>query len=307
MSDKTSTTPELLQLFVLTAKHGSIAAAARSMNMSPSLATRKIAQLEMALKSRLFERTTRNTILTEAGTIALAWATRSLEEQEAVMDNLAAIQVSPSGLIRIAVTQYAATVLLPPLLASFAKQYPQIKFSISTTDSLVNLVSEHYDIAIHSGRVPNSGMIGRRVMQFKRVLCAAPAYIAQRGAPTEPNHLAQHDCIAHAINEPRIWFFLRDAELTSQPINPLIEADDYRVLLNLARESMGVVRVAQPLVADDINAGRLVELMPDYKCVYGDGELPGLWVLYPNRHVLYRTRLLIDFLVERLALDNSQS
>jgi len=301
MGFKTSTTPELLQLFRLTAEQGSIAAAARAMNMSPSLATRKIAQLEQALKSRLFERTTRSTILTEAGMIALRWATKSLEEQEAVMDDLAAIQVNPSGLIRITVMHYMATVLLPPLLALFAQQYPKIKISISTTDSLVNLVSQHCDIAIHSGRIPDSSMIGQRVMQFKRVLCATPTYIARRGAPTEPHHLVQHDCIAHSINEPRNWFFLHGDKLTSQPISPLIECDDYRVLLSLARESMGVVRVALPLVEDDIRTGRLVELMPMHKCVYGDGELPGLWVLYPNRKVLYRTRLLIEFLLAKLA------
>ena len=302
MINKPSVTPELQRLFVLTAKHRSISAAAREENLTPSLATRRIAQFEAALGVRLFERTTRSIQLTEPGAIALRWAEQALQAQAQVMDELSAVQREPTGLVRLVVTRYAAAVQLPGLLADFSSMYPKIRLAITTTDSLVNLVEARYDLALHSGRVPDSSVVGHRLYQLTRVLCATPAYLHKRGTPTVPGELADHDCLAHSVNEPRHWFFRHGQRLLSQTIEPFVEADDYTVLLELVRSSMGVARLALPLVKTDIDSGKLVQLMPQYKCVYPDGDLPGLWLLYPNRRVLRRTRLLIDHVSKNLKL-----
>jgi DNA-binding transcriptional LysR family regulator len=143
-------------------------------------------------------------------------------------------------------------------------------------------------------------MSDQRVSEFERVLCATPAYMARKGVPDSPRSLPQHDCLSHATNETRIWFFLRGRTLLAQAIEPRIEVDNYSVLLELARRSLGIARVAHNLVKKDLASDRLVRVLPGYKCVYPDGELPGLWVLYPNRRVLHRTRLLIDFLTTNL-------
>ncbi|NHO66370.1 LysR family transcriptional regulator [Aestuariicella hydrocarbonica] len=291
-----SISPELLELFVMIAQHGSIASAARVLNMSPSLATRKIAKLESALSTRLFERTTRNMKITEAGSIALEWARRSQEAQSKMLDEIAVLQKKPSGLIRLVATQYAASEFLPFFLARFCAEYPLIRLSITTTDTLVNLIEDDYDLAVHAGRIPDCSLIAKPLQPFERVLCATPAYLKRRGYPLSPEALEKHDCLVHFSDEPRSWNFLFGKELVGQSIEPFVEANSYAVLLNMARESMGIARLGKPLVKDDIAAGRLVELMPEYRCVYSNEGRPCLWLLYPNRHVLNRTRLLIDFL-----------
>lgn len=297
---KPSTNPQLLELFVLVAQQGSIASAARHMNIAPSLATRKIAQLEDGLNARLFERTTRSIKLTEAGEMALRWAAQSLESQEQLIDDLSALQGTPSGLIRIMAVHYSAVAYLPVLLAKFCAMYPQIRLSIATSDRPVNLVEQHYDLAIQSGRIPDSSVIGQRVREYQRVLCATPAYLKRKGVPSTPDDLVAHDCLTHSASETRNWFFLHGKQLVSRSIDPYIEVDNYSLLLELARSSLGISRLARALVKDELASGKLVPLMPKYSCVYPDGELPGLWVLYPNRRVLGRTRLLIDYLIEHL-------
>ena len=292
---------ELAKLFALIAKFGTIAGAARALDIDASLATRKLAQLEAAVGARLVERTTRSMKLTEAGQVALKWASEAVEAFEEATDHMASLQARPSGVIRVAVTQYTATRLLPHLLASFRAQYPDVRLALFSTDSLVNLITDSYDVAIHSGQIPDSRMIGKRLREFQRILCASPQYLAAHGEPVRPADLMHHHCLVHSVNEPKNWFFRRGATLTSQPIRAAVECDNYAVLLELARQSMGIARLGETLVMEDIGAGRLVQVLPNYKCVYPNGELPGLWILYPDRRVPYRTRLFIDFMIKSLS------
>ena len=300
-AQKSPVSLDLAKLFTLVARIGTIAGAARALDMDASLATRKLAQLEAALGARLVERTTRSLKLTEAGRVALAWANEAVESFENAADEVASLQERPSGVVRLAVAQYTALQYLPRLLAEFCADYPEVRLVLSTTDSLVNLVDDCYDVAIHSGQIPASGMVGKRLRQFQRILCATPDYLAARGTPTKPEDLASHDCLVHSANEPRNWFFRRGASLVSQPVRARVESDNYAVLLELARQSLGILRVSENLVLEDIRAGRLVQVMPAYKCVYPNGELPGLWILYPSRRLPYRTRLFVDFMVKSLS------
>lgn len=291
---------DLVRLFVAVADGAGIAAAARKLDRSPSLATRHLAQLERMLKVRLFERTTRRIKLTPAGEIALGWARSTLDAYEQVSDDLSSLAEQPSGTIRLAVNLFTATAYLPGLLQRFCERYPDIRLSITTTDSAIKLVEGGFDVAIHSGSIPESGVVGLRLREFSRVLCASPAYLKQRGTPKRPEDLARHDCIVYSTKEPLNWFFRRGKQVVAQPIQPRIEADTYILLVGLARAGLGIARLGVDVLKEDLASGRLVEVMPEYKSVYSSGELPGLWIVYPNRHVLYRTRVLIDFLSKEL-------
>jgi DNA-binding transcriptional LysR family regulator len=291
---------DLLRLFVVTADQAGIAAAARKLDCSPSLATRRLAQLERTLKVRLFERTTRRIKLTPPGEIALRWARATLDSYDKVSDDLSSLVERPSGTIRLAVNLFTATAYLPGVLQRFRRRYPEIQLSITTTDNAIRLVEGGFDVAIHSGSMPESSVVGVRLREFRRILCASPEYLAQRGVPARPEDLAQHDCIVYSTKEPLNWFFGRGKRVIAQPIQPCIEADTYILLVALARAGLGIARLGLDVLKEDLDAGRLVEVMPDYKCVYSTGELPGLWIVYPNRRVLYRTRVLIDFLTKEL-------
>lgn len=290
----------LLRLFVAVADLAGIAAAARKLDCSPSLATRRVAQLERTLNVRLFERTTRRIKLTPAGEIALHWARATLDSYEQVSDDLSSLVERPSGTIRLAVNLFTATAYLPGLLQRFCQRYPEIRLSVTTTDSAIRLLEGGFDVAIHSGSIPESGVVGMRLREFRRILCASPEYLMRRGTPKRPEDLDRHDCIVYSTKEPLNWFFRRGKQVIGQPVRPCIEADTYILLVALARAGLGIARLGIDVLKEDLDAGRLVEVMPGYECVYSTGELPGLWIIYPNRRVLYRTRVLIEFLSKEL-------
>lgn len=293
-------TIELLGLFARVAELGSIAGAARELNVSPSVATRRLASLERALSTRLFQRTTRSLKLTEGGAIALEWARQSLESYGKVTDDLAAIEGRPSGLVRLVANEFAAVYYLPPFLSRFARDYPDIRLSITTTDNVVNLVEQGCDVALHSGQIPDSSYVGVRVREFQRVLCASPAYLERRGVPRRLEDLARHDCLVHEPTEPVNWMFRRGKRLVSHPIRQYVVANNHVVLIELARHGMGIIRISRNAVGAWLRAGELVQVLPEYQCVYPSGELPGLWILYPNRRLLTRTRVFVDALAKHL-------
>lgn len=293
---KTALTLELLQLFALSAELRTITAAAQELKLSASLATRKLAQLEGLLGLRLFQRSTRRMVLTEGGLIALSWAKGVLASYDSLLDDLALLTNKPSGLIRFAANHFGAEHLLPQVLPEFSLRYPEIQVSVTTTDNMVDVIAGRYDVAVYSGVLPDSRLVGIRVAEFRRIVCAAPDYLERRGTPQHPGDLAQHDCLTHSTIEPINWSFRIGDRLVSQPVRPRVETDNNTVLLEMARNAVGIACLPDFMLLQDIAQRRLIALLTDYESVYSNGELPGLWIVYPDQRVLHRTRLFINFL-----------
>ncbi len=290
-----------LELMQHIARMRNITAAGRELGMSGSLAARQIAALERALGVRLFQRTTRSIRLTEAGEHVLEWASQTLEGFTDLDDSVTTMTQSPRGVVRLAVNHYAAGSYLPLVLSEFSTRYPDVKLSVVTTDELVDLVADGIDVAIHSGRIPDSSMVGVRVRDVHRVLCASPEYLRRAGTPKSLAELDAHNCLVHSSNEPVNWFFRLGDKTIGIPVRCRIEADSHNVLLEFARHGLGIARLGRNIVRRDLETGQLVQILPDYACVYPSGDLPSVWILYPNRRLLYRARVLVDFLAEKLA------
>ncbi len=290
-----------IELMQQVAKMHNITAAGRELGMSGSLAARQIAALERALGVRLFQRTTRSIRLTEAGECVLEWASRTLEGFSELDDSMTAMTQTPRGVVRLAVNYYAAETYLPRVLLEFSVMYPDIKLSVITTDELIDLVADGIDVAIHSGRIPDSSMVGVRVRSVHRVLCASPDYLKRAGTPKTLNDLSTHNCLVHSSNEPVNWFFRHGEKTIGVTVQSGLEANNHNVLLEFARHGLGIARLGRNTVRNDIESGNLVQILSDYACVYPSGELPNVWILYPNRKLLYRTRVLVDFLTAKLS------
>lgn len=287
-------TLDLLALFQEIHAKGSISAAARSLGMSPSLATRKLAAMERSMNTTLFQRTTRRMRLTEGGQVLLDWAQRTTDGYAQVEESLAGLRGEAAGVVRIAISDHASATFLAPFLQDFAPRFPKIRFTIATTDRLVNLVENGFDLALHTGLVPDSGLIGMKLHAVHRILCAAPDYLARRGTPRVPAELSAHDCLAHAPTEAVAWFFRHDGQLLRQAIHPRISVDSYVTLAELARRGLGIVRVSRNVVREDLKAARLVQLLADYACAYPRGDEPAVWMLYPERRLPRRSRVVIE-------------
>lgn len=297
---------DLLQVFVETAESGSIAAAARKLDMSPSTASRKIATLEREFGTPLLIRTTRQLRLTEGGLSLLAWAQETVHGYKRIDDNLGALQNQPSGTIRFACNDYAAANYLPTLLETFCARYPKLKFSISIQPKPEQLLDASCDLLLHLGQRPTINVIARQVKRYARCLCASPKYLAQYGMPKHVDDLRHHRCITHSEDESREWSFSINGRVKRLPMDPYIEVDSYSAIYRLAVAGLGIARVSTLLLQPSLANGSMVEILPKVTCVFPNGETSGMWLLFPQRKILHRTRLFADFLAHAIIEGHTQ-
>jgi len=292
-----------IELLARTAALGSISAAAEELGMSSSLASRNIAALEKELGTHLLQRTTRSLQVTEAGALVVTWARASLEGYTAMLDEMRSRQGRPAGLVRIACTEFLALSIVSDVLVDFAERYPDIQFSVLATDKVVQLNEGQFDLAIHVGPAPDSNLAVREIRAVVTRLCASPAYLDAHGTPQQPSDLLEHRCLAHATYEQRNWTFRRDGELISQPIEPVVLTTNTSMLRELAIKGVGIARISLRMMKDDLAAGRLMVVLPDCEPTMGNGQQPSVWALFPDCHLLHRTRLVVDAIVERMRQD----
>jgi LysR family transcriptional activator of dmlA len=293
---------ESLRLFVAVLDQGNIAGAARVLGLSPSLASRRIAALEAEVGTRLLLRTTRSFAPTEAGATLLAWARSTVGEWARLSEEIGALQGRVSGLVRIATNDFAAASYLPTILAEFSLRHPEVSVSVSIALEPVRLLEGACDIAVHAGRRPDASLVGRRLYEYRRRVVAAPAYLARHSAPAGPADLARHLCLTHTVSEPTEWCFQASGggRIVTQQVRSHIACDSWTMLKALAMKGAGVARLSETLVRDPIADGKLVELLPDMRSVYADGDPPAMWVLFADRRMPLRTRLFADHVMERL-------
>ena len=287
-----------LEFIVLLARHGSLAAAARALDLTPPAATRRLAQLEARLGVRLVNRTTRSLSLTSEGETYVAHATRILasidEMEEAVMSSKAA----PRGLLRINATLGFGRTVIAPIVSSFARLHPQVEVQMEVTDRPVDLVERGVDLAIRFGAPPDKRLVARRVMSNRRMLCASPGYLAQHGEPQQLADLARHRCILHRQNDDAygIWRFTRDGQQESVKVHGTLASNDGDIVLGWALDGHGILVRSEWDLAHYIDSGRLKVVLPAWHLPSAD-----LFAYYPNRrNQAVRTRAFIDFLVARL-------
>ena len=285
-----------IQLFERVAANGSIAGAAREIGITPSNATRRLIALEDALETRLFNRSTRQLKLTDAGRKALVWANEALVNLDTMADDLAAATGSPSGRVQLAVPHFGMNSYLPEVIASFARKYPEVILDLTTTDDMVNLIEDGFDIVIRYGTLPDSRAVAVRITEFERILCASPAYLEREGRPEQLQDLMLHHCIVHRQTDPATWAFKLGDQLFHQSVRAKVEVDNAFCLSSLCRQGLGLARLARSAVESEIADGTLVQLLEQYSCVEPSGDIPSLWVVHIGRDLPYRVRLLVDHL-----------
>jgi len=287
-----------MEFFVLVARHGSLAAAARALDLTPPAATKRLAQLEARLGVRLVNRTTRRISLTGEGETYLAHATRILADIRAMEDEVAGAGAGSTlrGLLRINATLGFGRTTIAPLLSAFARRHPEIDVQMEVTDRPVDLAEQGFDLAIRFGAPPDQRLNARRVMSNRRFLCASPLYLEQHGLPATLADLASHRCILHRQNDDAygIWRFTRDGQGESVKVRGAMSSNDGDIVLGWALDGHGILIRSEWDLARYVESGRLKIVLPDYALPSAD-----LFVYYlERRNQAVRTRAFIDFLVE---------
>ncbi|AJP57437.1 LysR family transcriptional regulator [Pandoraea vervacti] len=294
-----------MRLFTTAATLGSLSAAGRKLGLSPAAASARLAKLEASLRTRLFMRTTRQLRLTEEGRVYLSHCLVALQ---AIDDGEAALQAGCAairGKIRLSASTDFGTHTLCPWLDAFVERYPEIRLSLTLTDSLSNLVQDDVDLAIRFSE-PNDGtLVARRLAPMCRVLCASPEYLARYGAPMTPEALSAHRFIVLVTSSgPLNEFHFRRDDATWQFTVPMAQAwetNDGTTARRWALDGRGIVRKTLWDAAHDLRAGRLKIVLPDYIA-----KEAGVYaVRHRTRYMAPRVRALLDFLIERFAAESA--
>lgn len=282
------------RMFVKVVETGSFAAAARRLGTSSGQASKLVARLEADLGVKLLNRTTRALSLTEAGQ---AYADRMRAILESFDDLTTEVQnaaTAPRGRIRLTAPLSFGTVRLAPVLARFAREYPEISLEVQFTDRIVNLVEEGFDAAVRVGRTMDSTLVGRKLGTACMVTVAAPGYLALRGRPVTPADLAQHDCILDTNSrEPNIWLYRQD---TRAQVSGRLIFSNASACLAAAEEGLGIAYLPDFVAQDQLAQGRVIEVLADWSEVS-----LGIHALWPGRrHLPRKLRVLVDFMAAEL-------
>jgi DNA-binding transcriptional LysR family regulator len=276
---------------------GSFSAAAREMQVSQALVTKQIQELESWLGARLLNRTTRRLSLTEVGAAFYERAARILEAIEEAKGAAGALQTVPRGRLRINAPVSFGLIHLAPVVTDFLKRFPEVSVELLVNDRVVDLLEGEFDVGVRIGRLRDSSLIARKIAPVRLAVCAAPDYLARRGVPRTPDDLATHDCLEYTYFESRgEWRLLNpEGDEIVVPVSGRYLANNADVLRTTAIAGGGIILAPTFIIGDDLRAGRLVRLLPDYP-----PPEQGLHALYPpGRHLSAKVRCFVDFLVAR--------
>ncbi len=255
-----------LRIFERVATLRSFSGAARVLGAPKSTVSRSIARLETALGVRLFQRTTRDVLLTEAGESLEARCHDIMARVNEAVDHARVMSETPQGLLKISAGIGFGINVLAEQIPVFLRRNPEVRVSLDLCARTADLVSDGIDIAVRMGPMPDSSLIAAHLGTLNRYLCAAPAYLDRRGTPATLQDLADHDVIEMpaANGRTRSWTFSRGKETVVVAIDPRTTVNDALSIHRMAVNGSGLAIISGYLCAPDVAAGRLVRLFPDW-------------------------------------------
>lgn len=288
-----------MQVFVAVAETEGFAAGARKLGVSPPVATRAVADLEERLGVKLFTRTTRYVRVTDAGKRYLDDCKRILSEIIEADDAAAGINGEPSGHIAITAPVLLGQMFVQPIVIEYLQRFPKMELSALYLDRVVNLLEEGLDVGIRVGELADSSIRAARVGSVRRVLCAAPDYIARMGLPQKPEDLLAHTLVsANGINPTSDWKFHQGKSVR---VKPRLNVTTNEAAIDSAVAGFGIVRQMSYQVAAQLHNGSLKIILSEYEL----NPLPVHVLHREGRYASAKIRSFVDLLVERLRANKS--
>lgn len=287
-----------LTLFLRVLDLGSITAAARSLDLSVAVASQRLKRLERDLGVRLLHRTTRRLHPTPEG-VALAQQGRVLvEDLESLGSGLRETATEIAGTLRVTLSASFGRQYISPLLPQFLALHPKLRISVHLSDQIVDLISEGFDLAIRIGALEDSSLVARHIASNRRVLCASPDYLRRRGSPKVPEDLVRHDCLLlfGSSGRQEVWRLhdVQDGEHAIR-VQGRFESNYGELLRDASVAGEGIAIHSLWHVADDLRAGRLQLVLPDYRLT-----TTAISAVMPQRRLVPpRVGAFVDFLVSK--------
>lgn len=288
-----------IRAFAQVVESGSFAKAAGRLAMSTTAISRHVGELEAHLQTRLLNRTTRKVSLTDGGRAYYERVVQLLADLDEAEQEASRAAVVPRGVIKLTTAVNFGVRHVAPALAAFLAKHREVRFDVSLSDRIVDLVEEGFDLGIRIGSVGPHNVVARKLGETRVVPCASPDYLRKHGTPQVPEDLARHNCFTYEYVTPRnVWTF-RDADGRERPVRVggNLHSNNGDILAEAAARGAGIVFEPAFIVGPEVRAGRLVPLLQDFT----PAPLPIYAVYSSRKHLSVKVRLFVDFLLEHFA------
>ena len=283
---------------------GNFAKAAEALGMTPSGVSRAVARLEARVGIRLFDRNSREAILTEEGRLFYTQVIPHLAGLDEALSNAAGAAVVVSGKLRVSVDPWFARMVLAPRLQEFMSRYPGLSLDLSTSNYREEMMTG-MDVVVRFGPPDASSLIARKLLETRILTCAAPSYLAERGEPGKPHDLAQHEAIVFRDPQtglPFSWEFHREKEIIEVKVSGRLVVDDPFAAIASCIAGQGVFQSFAIGLEDLISGGKLVQIFPEWS-----EERYPLYAYHPSRHLPpAKVRAFLDFL-QKISAESHQA
>lgn len=288
---------EAMSIVLAVAEAGSLSAAARRQKMPLATVSRKVSDLEAHLETKLFHRSTRALVPTDAGRAYIAAAKRILADIEETERAASGEYATPRGDLIISAPVLLGRYYLQPVLTEFLAAFPEVDVQLSLLDRSVNLVEEHVDVALRLGTLADSSLIAVRIAETRRVICASPEYLRSRGTPAAPDDLSIHDMVSYPpLQSPALWRFKHGETQYAVAVRSRLVVSNLESACDAARAGLGITEAFSYQVAASLRSGELISLLQDFQ----PPAFPISFVYSPNRYLPAKLRAFLDFAVPRL-------
>ncbi|WP_158811637.1 LysR family transcriptional regulator [Beijerinckia sp. L45] len=288
---------DAMSLLLTVVDAGSLSAASRRLGMPLATVSRRIADLEGHLKTRLLNRTSRTIALTESGQSYVEACKRILEQVDEAERTAAGEYSVPKGDLTLTAPVVFGRLHVLPVAIAFLEAYPDIDLRLVLADRLINLAEDHVDLAVRIAALPDSGLIATRVGSIRRVVCGSPAYLARRGRPDRPDDLRDHDCVTYGgLTASHAWRFTNGKDETIVPVHSRLTVNTAEAAIDAAVAGLGLTRVLSYQVADAQRSGALERVLQAFEPVPWPVSL-----VYVGQGLLpLKLRAFLDFAIPRL-------
>ncbi len=283
-----------LRAFFMVAETGSFTRAAHRLEAAKSIVSRRVARLEQALSVALLQRTSSGAVLTEEGHIYYEQARAAMQQLDGAAESVGGAAQDVSGRIRITIPIYFGVNYLAPLFADFMQLHPDIELDISISDDKVDIVREGFDVAVRTGHLGDSTLIGRLLCHSRRTLVASPAYLERMPPIEQPEDLCDHRILHYSSLYPQeLWRYHAGDETIVLRVTPQLRSNSATTLMAAVTAGQGLTVLPSYVTRSAVCKGEAVEVLADINW----GVSPITLLTPPGRSSLRRVRALLDFLV----------
>ena len=291
----------VLRLFVEVMQRRNFTNIAREHNVAPSSISRSITGLEKELGIRLFQRTTRKLEPTEAGVAYFNRVSTIIEDLDSAREIASDLTEEPRGILRVTASTVFGSMLIVPLLPELKEKYPLLTIDLNLTDTYLDLIEEHIDIALRLGTLQDSSYIAKRLAKLESGIYASPDYIEIHGKPELPQQITEHKCLLFPRPGNNLNWLFKDKlqNIESIAVNYSTRITNLDAIKQCTVYGMGISLLPSWLAKQEVTEGKLVRLFSDYAVTATDYD-SSIWLVYPSREYLaLKSRVFIDLLSAR--------